>query len=888
MSPRSASVLTWIFAAIMLAAPYRTGAQQDYGSRLGTVQRGGRVTFEPQGPGVLFDALDPAVRKWFVPQELYNEYRWKSWEYTNYARDHYRRYVDIAHEGTHFYDMYGNLVTRGWLIYDFTEDTPQQFGSRVFKTTRYRSWFSNLLIASDARGEYYYTVTIGDEIRTTLTPMTFSKPAFNGIQFDFAADKYECTLLLSRPSRPAFAAEIPDVRTSVTNLLGGRGVVNVGDFVKLGGTFVTAFQTQTLREDFLGSPFTGGSLTTGQNAVQVSRIIIRLSDDSPEDGVGGAALFDDEIIITDLDGNTVRGSDIGFEARREGGFQRVGYLAADGDEQIFLTYDFTSPRYLGPDPSVIKKVSFELVISNDYRVEMTSDRQTNADGQPVFLMVKRAAGNIQDNSNQTILRFDYGLPTANTIYGFTLETMDLMGFDFYGEYNINHQYRRYPNVNREHHSKSIERADAWMMNVSRVDYPWFVFGEAYSMDDSYSTRSFLVGTRGEDEIDYENELHYIYEFVDNNDNQSRYPDWQRFGQKYETLVFPGWDSNNNFLVDFNQNDNPYRPNFIPDYEEPFLRYHVDRPEFLFGIDMNNNLWIDRFENDDYASYPYPRDHRGYNLYGGVFITPEARLTIGRVDERLMASDNRNKTHYFLFTYDDDFAGVGRLRVFEYLRLAKDDIPNDLVQWVQPPNSRGTMQRITDPLAAQNTWINSFYIQLDYREIRHLNIINKCKFDYIKQREDQPDLRELSTFLGIINKADYIHVIGEIEIEPRWKSEFLRWRPVRDQDPARLEMTQTLSFLLRFPLLNRSMIEAGFEFSRFDQFRDDDDGIPLHHSLSPDSTSRVFAMQLHNRSAYLGYELILQTGFRIKKETYSHLPSSTTSHMFVTAYAGMGN
>ena len=60
------------------------------------------------------------------------------------------------------------------------------------------------------------------------------------------------------------------------------------------------------------------------------RIIIRLSDDSPADGVGGAALFDDEIIIEDVDGNTFRGSAIGFEPIREGGFQRVGFLAADG------------------------------------------------------------------------------------------------------------------------------------------------------------------------------------------------------------------------------------------------------------------------------------------------------------------------------------------------------------------------------------------------------------------------------------------------------------------------------------------------------------------------------------------------------------------------------
>ena len=45
-------------------------------------------------------------------------------------------------------------------------------------------------------------MTIGDRIRTTLTPLTFSKPAFSGIQADFASDKYQATVLMSRISNP--------------------------------------------------------------------------------------------------------------------------------------------------------------------------------------------------------------------------------------------------------------------------------------------------------------------------------------------------------------------------------------------------------------------------------------------------------------------------------------------------------------------------------------------------------------------------------------------------------------------------------------------------------------------------------------------------------------
>lgn len=879
-----------ILTVLLCLLSMQIAMAQDYGSRLGIAQRGGAISFEPKGPGVLFDALDPAVRKWYVPQELYNEYGYRHWDYTNYARERYERYVDTALEGDYFYDLYGTLVTRGWLVYDWQEDRPQQFGSTIFKTRRYRDWFNRVVIASDSKGQYHYTLTIGDQIRSTLTPMTFSKPAFNGIQWDFAADKYEGTVLLARPSRPAevFDQEIPDSRTSVTNLLGGRGVVQVGDFIKLGATYVSAFQAQTLRDDVAGTPFSGGSLTTDQNSVPISRIIVRLSDDSPADGVGGAALFDDEIIITDVDGNVFRGSDIGFEPIRQGGFQRVGFLAADGNERITLTYDFADAAYLGPDRSVIKDIAFELVISNDYRVEVTSDRQTNSNLQPVFLLAERAEGNIRDNSNQQLLRFRYGLPTSNVIYGFTIEGSEVFGFDFYGEYDVNTRFRQYPNVNRTSHSTATDEATAWMVNLTRTTYPWFLSFEGYSMDSDYSTSSFLAGTRQQDEIDYENKRLYIYEFVDDNDDQDRRPDWERFGQPVvDNAIFPGYDENNDFISDFNQNDTDDRPNLIPDYEEPFLRYHTDRPEFLFGVDMNNNGWIDRFENDDEPDYPYQRDHRGYNAYAGLHLMADARVTFGRLDESQISGDGDNLTTYVMLTLDRDMPAFGRLQLYQYLRLAQDDIENNLLQWVQPTDSRGGLQRVFDPLAAQDTWINTTYLRFDYKGQDRLNVISKVKLETYSQRDKPAGLRERGSFFGLINKADYTFDIGTIQIQPRWKSEFLRQRPVLSRDPARRELTETLFLVTRIPVLRQTVLELGLEVSHFEQFRDKD-GVPVNRALDPDSNSRVLGFQISNNSAYLGYDLNVRAGLRLQKETFETLPSSTTSSMFMTIYAGLGN
>ena len=125
-----------VAVVLVLIATLGPSLAQDYGTRLG-VQRGGAVSFAPYGPGVLFDALDPAVKKWYVPQELYNEYRWKQWEYSNYARQHYRRYVNIDLEGDYFYDLFGNFVTRGWLIFTNSQTQPLQFGNSLIKARRF-------------------------------------------------------------------------------------------------------------------------------------------------------------------------------------------------------------------------------------------------------------------------------------------------------------------------------------------------------------------------------------------------------------------------------------------------------------------------------------------------------------------------------------------------------------------------------------------------------------------------------------------------------------------------------------------------------------------------------------------------------------------------------
>ena len=930
MTGKAQRVFTGVLASLLVAGMGVSSAySQDYGSRLGQ-RRGGAVTFEPRGSGVMYDALDPAVKRWYIPQELYQEYKWKSWEYSNYARKPYQRYVDVANQGDYFYDVYGNFVTKGWLIYDWRQETNTAQGNSIFQDPRYASWFSRLVVAADSKGSIHYSVTVGDQIRTTLTPMTFSKPKFNGIQIDAVSDKYAGTLLVSRVSSPiSGGVSVPDRRTSATNMIGGRVTGQVGDFVTVGGTFINAHNSRTSLGAFSNNSLKG-TLGEGQGSSPVRAIALILSDDSPEDGVAGAALFSHDIVVIREDfqsgvKTTLRLADLTSDPTRwpiiEGGFFEEGFLAANGRQRMVINYDFSDPAYIGPDPSEIVEARFELVLANDFRVQTWSDRQTGQsvvpsapltldaldNENPALLDIAQAAGNVKDGSNRQLVAFDYGLPTANQILGFTLEMTDVKGLDLYGEYDVNHRYRQYPNValfnDDENFSTASSRSEAWMLNASYQTFPFYVFGEAFSMDREYSTSAYMLNIVGD--VVYDRPGSSFYEFVDDNDDQDQNPDWQRTNQgSADVEVFPGWDENNDFVSDFNQNDNRSISNRLPDYEEPFLRYNVDRPDFLFGIDLNNNGWIDRFENDDEPDYPYKRDHSGYNTYVGANLAPDMRLSIGQTRAELLSSNRENVTTYGLFTFDRNYAGLGRLRVFDMLKKVKDTIPDDRFE-PQQFLLAGTPREIFDILPAPDTWVNSLYLGFDYTRIANLNIRTKLKIETWSQQQDAPraidgsQLNDDSAFFGVVNRADYTVEVGTLILQPRVKSEFLRQTAFLRREPNRKEWTRLVSLIAKAPVLNKSSVELGLELLQVSDFEADEDELLLLGTTGPtgDLTETNFAVQWSTQSDYLGYKLLLQSGFRLTRSSEELIDivdnevdkvteSQTTGTTFLTIFAGL--
>ena len=101
------------------------------------------------------------------------------------------------------------------------------------------------------------------------------------------------------------------------------------------------------------------------------------------------------------------------------------------------------------------------------------------------------------------------------------------------------------------------------------------------------------------------------------------------------------------------------------------------------MDLDHNTIIDRFEDDDEPDYPYQRDHRGYNGYVGRRLTPEAKVLIGYAKEWLWSDERESKDLYGLVTFDKDYAQLGRLQIFNNLRIVKDNLIDDQLIWTHP-------------------------------------------------------------------------------------------------------------------------------------------------------------------------------------------------------------
>ena len=88
---------------------------------------------------------------------------------------------------------------------------------------------------------------------------------------------------------------------------------------------------------------------------------------------------------------------------------------------------------------------------------------------------------------------------------------------------MSRRHRKTPSPNFLAHVNSVTQSDAWYGNLNWLQYPYFAQGEVFSIEPEYQTRMFITNEIGV--INYDSPSLHLFEFVDDNEDGDRTPDW---------------------------------------------------------------------------------------------------------------------------------------------------------------------------------------------------------------------------------------------------------------------------------------------------------------------------------------------------------------------------
>jgi len=378
-------------------------------------------------------------------------------------------------------------------------------------------------------------------------------------------------------------------------------------------------------------------------------------------------------------------------------------------------------------------------------------------------------------------------------------------------------------------------------------------------------------------------------------------------------IFPGKDKDRDGIPDDDRNSDG-----IPDYVQDFLTYYTDPPFFQYGDDWNNNAVIDEQENDILPDYAYNPDLSGYHLFGNFEMIRSMNLRFGTVRDKAMAAGGKNSTDYLRWTYEASTPRFGGMNLFYVHKRVKDNIPNNGYQFVSALTIfSATPEFVFDPLEYKSSTVNQLFLGTVYAQIPDLRIENNVKYEHNEQSaigQAERDSRGVLmnpheqgdgriTKLGIVNKIDYTFKLfnGKLALIPQLK---VRTQKVVQREQFRfgaqlLEVNTVKNhiqemmpiFRVDYRLTERTDLRFGFQ-----GFQLPGTGNSFNYQIKDlkyperDENRTTFAVTLSNKSAYGGYNVVIDMGYKLTSREFPRQPDERLrekkeSLMFVTIYAG---
>ena len=498
--------------------------------------------------------------------------------------------------------------------------------------------------------------------------------------------------------------------------------------------------------------------------------------------------------------------------------------------------------------------------------------------------VLRADGS---DAGRKVVEFDYGIPTGQALYGLDWD-LSLKGLKLKGELVANPQYFLFP-VGSNAGKRFGKQALGYFLTAEKEVGPIEIGGEIFNLDPDYSGN--YDGDRGgvaffSDDCFVCPQMQEMSVMTDNDDND-QWPDEMLnelpSAEKSDSGIFPGLDENNDLIPDSDQNFNG-----IPDWTEPILFYDADPPDFIYGIDFNNNGIVDYRENDALPDYPYPRDRQGVHL-----VATKKGLgrwgkwaSVGYYTMQEPAGGGEAKAMYARYEHNFISPYLGKIRINEDIKQVQDDIRDDVYIWEDvgfsqripspSPHLKGPMIEArdlnsqifppdVDPLNMRNSLVNTLFISSAFRQFSNLNVINSVQWIRNSQAEaefddgTQQEAGVLSTFT-MVNRLDYTINVGNLNIRPMFKHLLLREHSSGLEDATGDGSIRSFSIYApivrtRFDLTAKSNLQLGFQ------------GFPFwrHTYIDLKDNNNSFkewtlVLMMSNRSDHYGYNLASQFGF----------------------------
>ena len=794
-------------------------------------------------------------------------------------------------------------------------------------------------------------------VKARFSPLTLNMTRYTGVRFDVNGPKNKTTFIYTRGAgdrdRFSLFTQGQDERSPVI-LWGTHWETQIGSALRLGSTFINQHILDTKSRQ--GSLFKGNLSNDMQSP---DLIVVRVVDDSPHDLSVPAAAYAVDVVVSgeDEEGNarvitsSQELADEGVEwvpsmapGRPTGPAVGDHWEAVGEDEMIEFSFNM-------PEGFRSRQAEFVARVGGDYRIQVRQQHthefyhatlkrfrtksmqwpgksrispveSAGFEGDPGDLKypldfkfpetepaytVLRSPGTPRDLEAREV-RFDYGFPTAQSLASLNLE-FDYAGLKLNGELAFNVQDFKFPFRDGRRHSKDVT---AYYLTGERklpllgARAPGLGF-ELYRIPPDYSGNydSRRGGAIFHTDVPFappNTAITQEFNLYDDNDDGDQWPDDKPndtpLAGQNDAGVFPGLDDNNDNVPDTDQNGNG-----LPDWDEPFLFFWADPPEFIYDIDMNNNGLPDLTENDDELDYPYKRDQEGYHgfINFAEYLPKFGKLSLGFYRNKQIAGGGESKASYLRWETRYNPGRWGSVYFKGDVKRVEDSIPDPTFIWktstdpranaivVQEAGGQYKLLDLRDPdpdlMLMRNSTVSTFHITSDLKALEYLTLRMRYKWHVNRQNEDvfadsssQED--ETLSRLTLSHKVEYRYPLRK-KITLTARARHLYWQDAGyPEELARHWSTYGLLFEEEFKLTERTMFVAGQE------------GIPgllpvwhSEHNVEENDFKRwTQVYMVRTQGAYLGWDMVTEMGFEYQKKK-TEADETTNRTFFIEIFFG---